>query len=131
MRARFNGLIVAILIAMLGVAISLNKSEAANLGEACGGAANITCNSALWCQKTTGGQCTTADAAGQCDKAPAFCMQIHRPVCGCNGKTYANDCERQKARVQLDYVGACPKEPKAKEPKAATPKSKTPKSEKK
>lgn len=131
MQARFIGLMVAILIAMPGVAISMTKFEAANLGEACGGAANITCNSALWCQKTTAGQCKTADAAGQCDKAPAFCMQIYRPVCGCNGKTYANDCERQKARVQLDYVGACPKEPKAKEPKAAAPKSKTPKSEKK
>ena len=128
MRARFTRLIVAILIAMLGVAVSLSTSEAANLGEACGGAANITCNSALWCQKTTAGQCTTTGAAGTCDKAPAFCMQIYRPVCGCNGKTYANDCERQKARVQLDYVGACPKEPKAKEPKAVTPKSKTPKS---
>lgn len=130
MRAGFTGLIVAIMIAMLGVAIGSNKSEAANLDEACGGGAHITCNSALWCQRTAG-QCKVADAAGQCNKAPAFCMQIYRPVCGCNGKTYANDCERQKARVQLDYVGACPKEPKAKEPKAVTPKSKTSKSEKK
>ncbi|MES2601837.1 MAG: Kazal-type serine protease inhibitor family protein [Pseudomonadota bacterium] len=116
---------------MLGMAVGFSQSEAANLGEACGGAAHITCNSALWCQKTTGGQCTTANAAGTCDKAPAFCMQIYRPVCGCNGKTYANDCERQKARVQLDYVGACPKPPKENEPKAVKPKSKTPKSEKK
>jgi len=130
MRAGFTGLVVAILIAMLGVAIGSGKSEAANLDEACGGATHITCNSALWCQRASG-QCKVADAAGQCNKAPAFCMQIYRPVCGCNGKTYANDCERQKARVQLDYVGACPKEPKAKEPKAVTPKSKTPKSEKK
>lgn len=132
MRARFTCLAIAILIVTLGVAIGSHKSEAANLGEACAGPAGITCNSALWCQKTTAGQCTTADAAGQCDKAPAFCMQIYRPVCGCNGKTYANDCERQKARVQLDYVGACPKEPKANEPKpmkskAVKSKSKAPK----
>ncbi len=127
MRARFICLTIAFLIATLGVAIRSSKSEAANLGEACGGAANITCNSALWCQRGVG-QCKAADAAGQCDKAPAFCMQIHRPVCGCNGKTYANDCERQKARVQLDYVGACPKEPKANEPKAGKPKATKPKS---
>ncbi len=113
MRTRLTRLIVAILVAMLGVAIKSGESGAANLNEACGGAANITCNSALWCQRAAG-QCKTADAAGTCDKAPAFCMQIYRPVCGCNGKTYANDCERQKARVQLDYAGACPKEPKAK-----------------
>lgn len=129
MRMRLTHLIVAILIAMLCVAVGFDRSKAANLDEACGGAANITCNSALWCQRA-GGQCNVADVAGKCDKAPAFCMQIYRPVCGCNGKTYANDCERQKARVQLDYVGACPKEPKAKEPKAVTPKSKA-KSEKK
>lgn len=115
MRMRLTRLIVAMLIAMLGVAISSGESSAANLDEACGSAANITCNSALWCQRGAG-QCQAADAAGTCNKAPAFCMQIYRPVCGCNGKTYANDCERQKARVQLDYVGACPKEPK--EPKA-------------
>ena len=108
---------VAILIAMLGMAIGLSKSEAANLDEACGGAANITCNSALWCQRVAG-HCKVADAAGQCDKAPTFCMRVSRPVCGCNGKTYANDCERQRVKVQLDHVGACPKEPKAKEPKA-------------
>jgi len=130
LRTPFTRLIIAFLIAMLGMAVGPGRPEAANLGEACGGAANITCNSALWCQRTAG-QCKVADAAGQCDKAPAFCMQIHRPVCGCNGKTYANDCERQKARVQLDYVGACPKPPKENEPKAVKPKSKTPKSQKK
>lgn len=127
MRTPLTRLIVLTLIAMFSMAISSSRPEAANLGEACGGTANITCNSALWCQRTAG-QCTVADAPGTCDKAPAFCMQIHRPVCGCNGKTYANDCERQKAKVQLDHVGACPKPPKEDEPKAAKPKSKAPKS---
>ena len=123
---RLMRLIVATMIAMLGVAIMPGESGAANLNEACGGTANITCNSALWCQRVAG-QCTATDAAGTCDKAPAFCMQIHRPVCGCNGKTYPNDCKRQKAKVQLSHVGACPKEPtesKAKEPKAKKSKAK-------
>ncbi len=127
MRTHLARLITTILIVMLCVTIRSGASEAANLGEACGGAANITCNSALWCQREAG-QCM---AAGTCDKAPAFCMQIHRPVCGCNGKTYANDCERQKAKVQLDHTGACPKPPKENEPKAAKPKAKTSKGEKK
>ncbi|MFA6268077.1 MAG: Kazal-type serine protease inhibitor family protein [Pseudolabrys sp.] len=130
MRTRLARLIAAISIAMLCVAIGFDKSGAANLDEACGGAGKITCNSALWCQ-AAGGQCTTADADGKCDKAPTFCMRVSRPVCGCNGKTYPNDCERQKAKVQLDHVGACPKEPKPAEPKAKTPKSKAPKSGKK
>ena len=119
---------VAILIAMLAMAIGLvigsGRLEAANLDEACGGPDKITCNSALWCQKAEG-QCKAEDAAGTCDKAPAFCMRVSRPVCGCNGKTYANDCERQKAKVQLDHAGACPKEPGESKPRPAA-KSKAP-----
>lgn len=129
MRTPLASPIAAILIAMLGMAMGSGRSGAANLDEACGGAGKIACNSALWCQ-IAGGQCTTTDADGKCDKAPSFCMQIYRPVCGCNGKTYANDCERQKAKVQLDHVGACPKEPTPAEPKAKTPKAKKPKAAK-
>ncbi len=110
MQTRFTGLMAAILIVMLGMTIGSGKAMAANLDEACGGGANVTCNSALWCQKSEG-QCKAADAAGTCEKAPTFCMRVSRPVCGCNGKTYANDCERQRAKVQLDHAGACPKEP--------------------
>ncbi|CAN5169755.1 hypothetical protein BH10PSE10_BH10PSE10_03050 [soil metagenome] len=122
MRTRFTHLMAAILIAMLGMAMGSGQSVAANLDEACGGPTSITCNSALWCQKTAG-QCKAADAAGQCDKAPTFCMRVSRPVCGCNGKTYANDCERQRVKVQLDHAGACPKEPGTTEPKAKAPKA--------
>ncbi len=90
MQTRFTGLMAAILIVMLGMTIGSGKAMAANLDEACGGGANVTCNSALWCQKSEG-QCKAADAAGTCEKAPTFCMRVSRPVCGCNGKTYAND----------------------------------------
>jgi len=104
------------LLIVCGAAFCSSGAGAANLDEACGGPTGITCNSALWCQKAEG-QCALADAPGKCDKPPAFCMRVSRPVCGCNGKTYANDCERQRVKVQFDHTGACPKEPKAKEPK--------------
>ncbi len=126
MRTRLVRLIAAMLVAMLCVAAGSGKLLAANLDEACGGAANITCNSALWCTKRAS-QCKAEAAAGTCEKASTFCMRVSRPVCGCNGTTYANDCERQKAKVKLDHTGACPKEPtesKAKEPKAKTSKAK-------
>jgi hypothetical protein len=110
-------------ILVCGAALGSVGASAANLDEACGGKDAITCNSALWCQKAEG-QCAAPEAPGKCDKAPTFCMRVSRPVCGCNGKTYANDCERQRVKVQLDHVGACPKpKDEPKEPKAKKPKS--------
>jgi hypothetical protein len=109
MRARFGRLTVAVLTIALGVSLASAGASAANLDEACGGPTGITCNSALWCQKAEG-QCAAADAPGKCDKPVTFCMRVSRPVCGCNGKTYANDCERQRVKVQLDHTGACKKE---------------------
>jgi hypothetical protein len=38
---------------------------------------------------------------------PQGCTTDYNPVCGCNGTTYGNDCERQVARIQLDHTGAC------------------------
>ena len=108
MRTRFGDLIVAMFIIACGAALGAGGATAANLDEACGGKDAITCNSALWCQKAEG-QCAVADAPGKCDKPVTFCMRVSRPVCGCNGKTYANDCERQRARVHLDHAGACKK----------------------
>jgi hypothetical protein len=109
MRMHIGRLTVAILIVVCGAALGPAGAGAANLDEACGGPTGITCNSALWCQKAEG-QCAVADAPGKCDKPITFCMRVSRPVCGCNGKTYANDCERQRVKVQLDHVGACKKE---------------------
>jgi hypothetical protein len=109
MRTRLRRLTVAALALAVGAALGSADAAAANLDEACGGPTGITCNSALWCRKAAG-QCSVADAAGKCEKAPAFCMRVSRPVCGCNGKTYANDCERQRVKVQLDHDGACKKE---------------------
>lgn len=115
-----RSLAVAVSVLIFGAVVGLTDAGAANLDEACGGPTGITCNSALWCQKTGAGQCGAADAAGTCSKAPAFCIRISRPVCGCNGKTYVNDCERQRVKVQLDHVGACKKETPA--PSSAPPK---------
>jgi Kazal-type serine protease inhibitor domain len=109
MRARLGHLTVAMLTIALSLAFASAGASAANLDEACGGPTGITCNSALWCQKAEG-QCAAADAPGKCDKPITFCMRVSRPVCGCNGKTYANDCERQRVKVQLDHAGACKKE---------------------
>jgi hypothetical protein len=115
MRLHFGRLAAAALIVACGIGLGLialgsSGANAANLDEACGGPNHITCNSALYCQLPAG-QCSAADVAGVCAKTPDFCMRVSRPVCGCNGKTYANECEARKARIAVDTSGACKKQP--------------------
>jgi hypothetical protein len=53
------------------------------------------------------GQCNAADIQGRCIKAAALCTQVFRPVCGCDNRTYSNDCERRVAKVQKASDGRC------------------------
>jgi hypothetical protein len=129
MRSYFRNFAAAALILTAGAALGSSVAQAANLDEACGGPDKITCNSALYCQLPAG-QCSAPDVAGTCSKAPDFCMRVSRPVCGCNGKTYMNECVARKARVAIDSPGACKKVPADGTAPAAKPAAKKKKSAK-
>ena len=123
MRLQFGGLVAAAVMALVSLAPVLGANTA-NLDEACGGPDHITCNSALYCQLPAG-QCSAVDVPGTCVKAPDFCMRVSRPVCGCNGKTYANECDARKAKVAIDTQGACKKPPPPTDGTAPAPKPAT------
>ncbi len=98
------GLVLALAMAAI-VAMSL-RAHAAGLGENCGGATNATCDAGFWCEPEPD-QCGSADASGTCARSLKFCYLLFRPVCGCDGKTYNNECERRRAKVRRDHDGAC------------------------
>jgi hypothetical protein len=45
---------------------------------------------------------------GKCEDRGEICPQIFKPVCGCDGETYPNDCLRRVAGVSLRSEGECP-----------------------
>jgi hypothetical protein len=97
-------------IAIIGLALAFvllpGSASAVGPGKTCGGFVGIPCDAGLWCQKPTG-TCRIFDGFGKCSKIPQVCTKIFRPVCGCDGKTYSNDCVRRAAQVQLAHTGKC------------------------
>ncbi len=81
----------------------------ANTAAMCGGVAAVKCaGENEYCQMDEG-KCTMADASGTCMKKPEACPEMSAPVCGCDDKTYGNDCARRAAKVAKKSDGACPK----------------------
>ena len=80
---------------------------------ACGGFTfppNPSCRSGEFCEQPAG-TCYVADLPGTCQEIPDACIAVVDPVCGCDGVTYGNDCERQQAQVALDHDGSCARLP--------------------
>jgi hypothetical protein len=108
MRAYLIRVIAALAVMVGATLLASTGASAVGLGQTCGGLIGIPCNPGLFCQLPAG-MCRAFDLFGKCARVPRFCPHIFRPVCGCDGKTYPNDCVRQAARVQLAYPGRCRK----------------------
>ena len=73
----------------------------------CGGIADLQCSEGLICDRSERRQCV-ADMMGVCvTPRDGPCPAVYRPVCGCDGNTYGNDCLRRSAYVAFHHDGAC------------------------
>lgn len=79
---------------------------AAQTGQTCGGIGGLKCPEGQACRYPLD-QCNVADLAGVCVPVAAECPKQGPPFCGCDGKTYANECELLKAGAAPRKQGAC------------------------
>jgi len=101
-----RAIVVIAVFAFALVAASADAFAQKKPAQQCGGFIGITCGAGQFCQFKPY-SCGFGDLMGQCTRKPVVCPRIYRPVCGCNGKTYANDCERQRAGTSLRAPGKC------------------------
>jgi len=65
---------------------------------------NSECDADDFCKKPIG---VCENETGICSPRPFECIMIQSPVCGCNERTYGNECIASSFGINILYEGAC------------------------
>lgn len=93
-----------------GVSMASGKecaTDDAGTAAFCGGLTGAQCAADHFCLFAPDALCGAADQTGVCTERPDICNDLYSPVCGCDDKTYPNECDANRAGISVVSKGEC------------------------